>query len=453
MNIAIALLIFGIIIAVHELGHFILAKVNKIFVTEFSLGFGPRLFSFVPTSDGYKFKVLLKGKNIEDTPQWQVNTIYSLKLIPFGGSCAMLGEDESHEDDRAFNKKSPLARISVVFAGAFFNFILAFILSMVIVGALGYDPANITKVNLNSAAAKAGLEEGDLITKINGKNISLSKEVNTYFLLNPIENDKPIKITYERDGDKYTTNLTPLFEKTYMLGFAYDNDKLPASIKSIHEDFPIHKAGLMVGDIITKFNGTLIESGEELAVLFAEKKLNEEPVEITFVRDGKEDTKVIKPQLYQDGYDIGFVSNPDYKKANPLEILKYGAIEVKYNIVTTLDSFKVLLAGKIGFDNLAGPVGIVNIIGDTYEASKPSGGLITFLTLANITIMISANVGVINLLPLPALDGGRLVFLIIELIRKKPVPPEKEGMVHFVGFVALMILAILVLFNDFSRLL
>lgn len=451
MNIVIALLIFGVIIAVHEFGHFILAKFNKIFVTEFSLGFGKRLVSFVPTSKGYRLKLLIKQEEIEATKEWKENTVYSLKLFPFGGSCAMLGEDENNEDERAFNNKGPLARFSVVAAGAIFNFILAFILSTIIVAIIGYDPAFITKVSTGSAADEAGLKEGDLITKINGKNISINKEMAVEFLLNPIS-EKPIEVEYERDGKRFDTRLSPKHREYYRLGFTYYPDTNQAIIKEITEDSPLDNAGIKEGDVITNYNGNIVDSGEALAELLDENPLTEEKVEITYTRDDNEYTEQITPEFAGKGYELGFFADRIYEKVNFIEALKYGVIEVKYNIATTLSSFKMLFTGNLGLDNLAGPVGIVNMIGDTYEVSKVDGALVVFINLASLTILISANVGVINLLPLPAFDGGRLVFLIIELIRGKPVAAEKEGLVHTIGLIAIMILAVFILFNDIIRL-
>ncbi|NMB44245.1 MAG: hypothetical protein GX995_08975, partial [Clostridiales bacterium] len=120
MNIIIAILIFGLIIFIHEVGHFVLAKFNGVFVTEFSMGMGKRLISFIPTNEGYKFRGLSSDKEFEEIESRREKTVYSLKLLPFGGSCMMLGEDENINDNRAFNKKGVWARISVIFAGAFF---------------------------------------------------------------------------------------------------------------------------------------------------------------------------------------------------------------------------------------------------------------------------------------------------------------------------------------------
>ena len=153
-----------------------------------------------------------------------------------------------------------------------------------------------------------------------------------------------------------------------------------------------------------------------------------------------------------DYVERGFVYNLGRVKTNPLGVLKYSALEVRYWINTTLQSFKMLFTGKIGLDSLSGPVGVVNVIGDAYEESKSEGSLITWMTMLNLLIFISANLGVANLLPLPALDGGRLVFLLIEAVRGKPVKREVEGMVHFAGLLLLMGLLLVVTFRDIRNL-
>lgn len=451
MNIIVALIIFGIIILIHEFGHFLLAKLNGIFVTEFSLGMGRRLISFVPSKNGYKFRGFLSEDEFENTEEMRQNTVYSLKLLPFGGSCMMLGEDENLDDDRAFNKKSVWARIAVVFAGAFFNFILAFILSIVVIGIIGYDPATITHVARGSAAEEAGLQEGDSITKINNNNISISRDADTHFLFNKLNEDK-VKITYERDGEKYSTSLNPQYKENYILGFSYMPDSVPAQINTLVEEYPMDEAGLIIGDIITSINGVTIESGEGLTNYLDQNPLSNDLVELTYTRDNELHSVSLTPEYSGEGYVLGYDIKYGYVKANPLEIIKYSLVEIQYNISVAMQSLGLLLTGQVGANDVAGPVGIVNIIGDTYEASKASGGLIVFINLASLTIMLSANVGIINLLPLPALDGGRLVFLFLEAIRKKPIPAEKEGMVHFIGIMALMALMVLVIFNDIKRL-
>lgn len=452
MNIVIALLIFGLIILIHEFGHFVLAKANGIFVTEFSLGMGRRLISLVPTKEGYRLRLLMSGKEYEKIESQGSKTVYSLKLLPFGGSCMMLGEDENVNDNRAFNKKGVWGRISVVFAGAFFNFILAFALAIAVIGILGYDSPIITRVSKNSAAYEAGLEEGDKIVKINNKRISVSREASAYFLFSPLTEDE-VTISFERDGKVQTTTLTPKYKENYILGFTYMPDSSPATIESLYEGYPMDGAGLVPGDIITGFDGTDINTGEELTNYLEEHPLDNNQIELRYSRDGKEQVVLITPEYVGEGYELGYAMRYGYEDASILEVIKYSLVEIKYNIWVALKSFGMLLTGQAGANDIAGPVGIVNIIGDTYEASKASGGLVVFINLASLTIMLSANVGVINLLPIPALDGGRLVFLFLELVRGKPIPAEKEGMVHFIGIMALMFLMIFVIFNDIRKVL
>ncbi len=340
MGIVLAILVFSLIVFVHELGHFLLAKMNKIRVDEFSIGMGPRLLSTV------------KGE-----------TRYSLKLFPIGGSC-MMGEDDVDDmSEGGFNSKSVWARIAVVAAGAVFNFILAFIFAVIIVGYTGYDEPVISGVLPGYSAEAEGMQEGDRIVRMNGKKINVWREV-TYY--NMFHAGETVELVYERDGEKYEVTIVP-----------------------------------------------------------------------------KQD---------EDGnYLMGVTSPAQYKKANVFTAIQYGVYEVKFWISTTLESLKMLITGSVGVDQLSGPVGIVDVVDDTYQQSKEYGAVVVLMQMLNIGILLSANLGVMNLLPLPALDGGRLVFLVIEAIRGKRVAPDKEGMVHFVGLLLLFALMIFVLFNDLNR--
>ena len=342
MGIVLAIIVFGLIIFVHELGHFLLAKINGIRVDEFSLGMGPRLISFVKDE-----------------------TRYSLKLLPIGGSC-MMGEDDVEDvGEGSFNSKSVWARIAVVAAGAIFNFILALVFSMIVVGYTGYDEPIISGIVEDFPAEEAGMQAGDRIVKMNNKKINLWREV-TYY--NMFHQGETVDLVYERDGKKQEVTITP-----------------------------------------------------------------------------KQD---------EDGnYLLGVTSPSEYKKANLLTAFQYGVYEVKFWITTTLESLKMLVTGGVGMDQLSGPVGIVDVVDETYQQSKSYGVVVVIMQMLNIGILISANLGVMNLLPLPALDGGRLVFLFIEAIRGKRVSPEKEGWVHGIGMILLLALMAFVLFNDIKRLL
>lgn len=341
MGIILAIIVFGLIIFVHELGHFLLAKANGIDVTEFALGMGP---------------ILLKKE--------YKGTVYALKLLPIGGSC-MMGEDEEVTDSPGnFNNKGVLARISVIVAGAVFNFIFAFILAVVLKGFVGYDDTVIGEVTPSYPAAEAGVEAGDVITKINGKNVHLFRELSTH---NQLHQGEDVTLTYVRDGKEESVKLTP----------KYDD-------------------------------------------------------ELKYYRLG--------------------VTGGAYQKASVSQMFKYGFYEVEYVIKVTFKSLGMMVTGQVGINDLSGPVGIVNLVDDTYQQTKSDGALTVIINLMNLAILISANLGVMNLLPLPALDGGRLVFLIIEGVRRKRIPPEKEGMVHMVGIILLLLLMLVVTFNDVRKL-
>jgi len=342
LNIVIAILVFSLLILFHELGHFSLAKLNGIRVNEFCLGLGPTIIGFT------------KGE-----------TKYSLKALPFGGACMMEGEDENSDDERAFNKKGVWARISVVAAGPIFNFIMAFVFSVFLIGNVGIDKPVLTDVIEGYAAEEAGLSAGDVIVEMGGKNIHFYREISVYSSMHVGE---PVEITYERDGEAYTTVLTPKYDE---------------------------------------------ESGR---------------------------------------YLYGFISSAAREKVGFFDTIRYGFYETAYYIDVTIESVKMLFSGTVGVNELSGPVGIVQNMGDVYEESvETSGYYAAFLNMLSWTIMLSANLGVMNLLPIPALDGGRLVFLILEAIRGKAIDPEKEGFVHMVGIILLFGLMFVVMFNDIRK--
>jgi RIP metalloprotease RseP len=426
MNIIVAILILGIIVIVHELGHFLLAKKNGITVTEFSVGMGPRLASFV--------------KN---------GTRYSLKLFPIGGSCMMLGEDEAVEDEGAFYKKGVWARFSVIFAGAFFNFIFAFILALIFIGDVGVDKPFITEVGKASPALEANLKQGDRITKINDTPIHFTNDIDFYYYFHSVS-EAPIKVQYVRDGKKQTTTINPKVVEKYYLGCNYDAQDTEAKLTVVDPNYPLGKAGVKIGDVIVNINGTAIASGKNMAKYFEQNPLSKKPVDITYQRDGKETKVTINPQ-YVKNYNIGWALNYNRAQVSAPQVVEYSFYELKNNIVNTLKSVFYLVTGKISTKEIAGPVGIVNFVGQVVDSSKAEGIRITIMNLISFSILISANLGVMNLLPLPALDGGRLIFLLIEAIRRKPVPKEKEAMVHMVGMVLLMLLMVFVMFNDIQN--
>lgn len=340
MGIILAILIFSFIVFFHELGHFLLAKMNGVEVNEFAVGMGPAIYS-----REYK------------------GTKYAVRIFPIGGFCAMGEDDEATESPNNFNNKSVWARISVIAAGPVFNFILAFIFSVILTAMVGYDKPVVSGVEEGYPAAEAGIRAGDTIVKMGGKRIHLFREVSVY---NQFHQGEEVAVTYRRNGEEKTVTLTP-----------------------------------------------------------------------------KEDKEL--------GYERLGISSSGYEKANLLTALQYGVFVERFWINTTLESLKMLVTGKVGIDQLSGPVGIVDVVDDSYKESRSYGFMAVLAQLLYIAILISANLGVMNLLPLPALDGGRLVFLFVEAVRRKRVPPEKEGYVHLVGIACLMILMVFVMFNDIRR--
>ena len=414
------------IVVFHELGHFLLAKKNGIEVTEFSLGMGPRLLSTV------------KG-----------NTRYSLKLFPIGGSCMMVGEDGEEDGPGSFGHASVWGRISVVAAGPIFNFILAFVFALVITSVMGYDPPKVLSVEENSPAEEAGLQVGDIITSFQGKPISIGRDISLYESLYGMQQDQ-IKMTVKRDGKKIDLNFKAASEKKYMLGFSYVPDGEP-EITEVFVDGAMMKAGVLAGDVITAVDGTKVSTGEELQTYLGEHPLGENAVTITVSRDGKEKEFTVQPTV-RTQVSTGFVYNLYREKTNFFGVLKYSAVEVRYWISSTIDSLGLLIKGTFRVNDLSGPVGIVDAIGSSVEEAKSEGTVVMWMQMFYWAILLSANLGVMNLLPLPALDGGRLVFLLIEAVTKKKVNPNIEGMIHFAGFVLLMALMVFVFMNDIKRL-
>lgn len=426
MSVIIALIIFSLLVLIHEFGHFILAKRNGIVVNEFSIGMGPRLISFD------------KG-----------GTKYSIKILPFGGSCAMLGEDEAVEVEGSFNSKSVWARMAVVFAGPFFNFVLAWVLALIVMGYSGADLAYVTKVEEGSPAYEAGLRNGDQIIKYNGVHAVLGREIYLENYINPLDGSDMI-IQYKRDGKKYTAKFKPDSEERYLVGMTYSTSDSKAQI-NVTKGSAMEEAGAISGDIVTSIDGTAISTGKEMNDYLEIKPWNGSEVEITVERNGKNHELILKPRMtmvYEDGFEYNYAR----EKQSFTGVVKYSFMEVRYQVTMVLKSLKMLVTGQVSTNEMSGPVGIVDAIGDTYKETKSEGILVTLMTMLNMAIMLSANLGVMNLLPIPALDGGRLVFLIIEAVRRKPLDREKEGLVHFVGFACLMLLMVFLIFNDVGKL-
>ena len=423
-----AFLIFSVIILFHEFGHFIVAKLNGVAVEEFSFGFGPRLVSTV--------------KN---------GTRYSWKVLPFGGSCqmkGMLGEEEGGKkiDEDSFQAKSLGRRASILFAGPFFNFLLAFFAALIMISVIGADPAIVTNTEEN-----VPLMEGDEILSINGSGMATGRDVDGYFSLRTLHEGQTLKVKYRRGGSTETVSFPVSTIYRIMMGISYYADDAEAQLSAVQEGSPAEEAGLKAGDIVVSLNGTEIESGAALQAYMADHPVSEESITIGYKRSGRIKEVSLVPKLL--AYSTpGFACYTAREKVGPVGVLKYSAAEIRFWIRTVVYSLRMLFTGRAGVDDLSGPVGVVNIISDTYEEAQPAGSLVVFMSMLNLLILLSSNIGVMNLLPLPALDGGRLLLLLVELILGHKVSEKAENIVNFAGMAFLMILMVVVLYNDILRL-
>lgn len=223
-------------------------------------------------------------------------------------------------------------------------------------------------------------------------------------------------------------------------------------VNDVMEGYPAGEAGLQSGDQIIKINHKQIHFYREVSLYLYFH--GDEQLDITYERDGERHLATVTPKWNEETgtYYVGIYFSAVEEKKTVLNVLKNSAYEVEYWIWTTIESIKMLFTGSIGVNELSGPVGIVKTIGDTYSESLADGGYYyVFLNMINIMILLSANLAVLNLLPIPGLDGGRILFNLIEIIRRKQIPPDKEGMVHVIGLALLMALTIFIMFNDIRK--
>lgn len=224
-------------------------------------------------------------------------------------------------------------------------------------------------------------------------------------------------------------------------------------VGDVSEGYSAKEEGIKPGDVITEIDGKRIHLWNEISLSNLMNSEGEK-TEITYLRGGEETTVVLEPRALEGDPNkrLGITSTAELTRTGVIGSLQYGAYTVKYWIDYTIDCLKMLVGGKVGVKDMSGPVGIVDAVDETYQNSRPAGLKIVVLNLMNFAILLTANLGIMNLLPIPALDGGRLVFLAVEAVRRKRVPPEKEGMVHFAGFALLLVLMAVVMYNDIVKL-
>lgn len=337
-SVIITILAFGIMVTLHEAGHFFVAKRFGVTVHEFSIGMGPLLFKW--------------GKG---------ETQYSLRLIPIGGYVKLEGEEES-DNPKAFSNISPLKRIAVLVSGAAMNILLGFICFVII------------------------------------NNIS---------------------------GAVYSTR-----------------------IRSVVENSPAFYAGLEAGDEIVKLNNTKVNTYGDVKLFMADAP---ETVNVTYKRDGEKNTVTLSPARDQSGnLLIGFY--PSVEELNFLSSLEYSYYDTKYVVKAVFLSLKMLFTGQAKISDMSGPVGVVQVVENTAQASKEYGGIFIFLNLLNLFGMISVNLGVFNLLPIPGLDGGSIIFAFTELVSRKKPKQEVLGYINLIGLVLMLGLGLFVMWSDIMKL-
>lgn len=377
----VTILIFLVMISLHEFGHFITAKLLGIKVLEYAIGFGP---------------VLFKSKKTE--------TQYSLRLIPFGGYCKFEGEDEESKDPRAFCNQKVWKRMIVVVAGGVANIILGFVLFLAIIPGSGDIVTNyVAKPVEGSYAIEAGLMPGDEIVKINGKNVSTYSDITLY--TEEFTADSECKIVVKRDDGKHVLSFKPSTSKVV---YNYTNTDI-----RLNE----YVNGTLISDSVVEYSETV-----------------------------PKDESLVGKSRTVDRLIIGFT--PEREEVTFLNIWGEAWNQTKFVVKLVYHSLWDLITGDAGMESVSGPVGVVTVVNDAVNSGSKS-----WLYVLNLTALLTINLGVFNLLPIPALDGGRLFFMLVELITRKRIPAEKEGLVHAIGFALFIVLAVFVSFNDIMRLL
>lgn len=405
--------ILGFLIFIHEGGHFIVAKLCKIRVNEFAIGFGPVIFK-------------KQGKE----------TLFQLRLIPLGGFCNMEGEEERSEVEGSFSKASIPKRIAVVAAGGLVNIIFALLIYFTLMSCVGNNVSNvIDTVVPNYSAQTAGLRENDKILKIDGKKIKNKADLDEAL---EQSNGNELSILIERDGKEQELKIKPTEEKYNYTGIAVNtsNDKL-TEIAALYPNSPGEKQGLQAKDIIIAINDNPVENNAQKLVDYINLSIGEE-IKFTVERNGENVDITIMPDVMSN-YLLGV--NLKMAENNFINNIYYAFFDTGEFAISIVDNLRLLFSGGVSIDQLMGPVGISDVVAQT-------NGLADFIY---ILALISISLGFTNLLPFPPLDGGKIVILLIEAIRRKPLKEKTEINIQLVGFIFLMALMVYVTYNDILR--
>lgn len=403
------IILLGFLIFIHELGHFTVAKLCKVKVNEFAIGFGPTIWK-------------KQGKE----------TKYALRLFPLGGFVSMEGEEERSEDSRSFSKASIPRRIAIVVAGATVNIIFAVVIYFIISATSGTYISNEINSTINGYAAQSiDLKNGDKIVQIDNKKINNKADLDKILKKSKGE-DLNIKI--ERENNTLDFTIKPTEVKTKVTGIYLDEN---CKIAAVEKGSSSEKQGIKSNDKLIKINNKEINGDRNKALeLIGEKGVN--TMLVTVERKGKEINIELTPD-YVSSYYLGV----NLKQAPDTFINRcIGAkIQTKEFVFSIVDNLKKLFTGNVGIDQMMGPVGISEVV------AKTNG----FQEFISMMALISLSLGVTNLLPIPALDGGKILILIIEAIRRKPMKQETEINIQLLGFSILIALSLYVTYNDILR--
>jgi regulator of sigma E protease len=427
--------VLAVLILVHELGHFFAARACGVKVEEFGIGIPPRLFGW--TRNG---------------------VIWSINAIPFGGFVRVKGEDGANMDPDSMNAKPPLQRAFFLAAGAGMNIIFAILLMFIVLGVKGdlHQNVYIAEVSGGSPAAKAGWQSGDRVAKINGETVESTTEVAN---LTSEFGDRQMEVTIERRGQLINTYVTPRKnppEGQGRVGILMQQENVSiVQVDAVQSGSAAEAAGIQAGDEFVSVNGRPIEdffSLEHELSLFSGSDVG------VVVRRGEAlyTTTVAVPNLGQRADVFAALgmptlrSIPQFEQIPWTEIVPRGFSESFHATKLMIQQVKTIFTDREALKQVAGPVGMGQITSELIRESP----LPVWFILAQLSIILSLNLAILNLLPLPALDGGRLFFVLIELIRGgRKIAPEKEGLVHFAGLVLLIGLMFFIAFRDVDRIL
>lgn len=439
--ILIGVLLFELIIFIHEFGHFITAKKSGIKVNEFSLGMGPKIFSFE------------KGE-----------TKYSLRIFPIGGFCAMEGEDEESPEPRAFNNAKVWKRMIVIIAGAVMNIILGFVLMFVVVVQQdAYSSTEVQSFPATSFSSCTGLQSGDVIKEINGYGISTSMDFNYPISTAELKtvDGSTLEIYKEDCGNNlYNMAVSLVQDKNNKLSdeqVSKVNELLSKSTNEIVKAKSKEDAYSVYENYYKKINDACGIKDYKVEKIVEKETRKRYTADILVERNGEE--KLLKNVQFftyttKDNSDPQ-VSIDFYVK--PIE-KTFGSV-ISQTFKQTISTCKMiyaslggLLTGKFGLKDMSGPIGIASAVTTVASESLSSGFMSAVNSIIYVMMIITVNLGLFNMLPFPALDGGRFVFLIIEAIRGKSVPRKVEAIVNGIGMGLLILLMILITANDIFKL-